>query len=150
MSILPLPDKIEALMKPKPSTTVKEVRHFLGLMGYYHKFIYNYIDIAYPLNCLYHSHSCGLQECQASFNMLQLRLTNTPIVHYLTQNKPYLLFTDVSNFLCRCAYSSIHCRLEWSTYEDTCRWDSTHKHWVTNTGPLTSIQCHPSCSIYNR
>ena len=52
MSILPLANKIEAYMKLKPPTNVKEVRHFLGLTGYYHRFICNYADIAYPLNCL--------------------------------------------------------------------------------------------------
>ena len=34
ISILPLTGKIEALMKLKPPTTVKEVKHFLDLMGY--------------------------------------------------------------------------------------------------------------------
>ena len=67
-SILPLADKIEALMKLKRPTNVKEVRHFLGLTGYYHKFICYYADIVYPLNCL----PCKAQpflwtpECQAS------------------------------------------------------------------------------------
>ena len=51
-SILPLADKIEALMKLKPPTNIKEVRHFHGLTGYYWKFICNYVDIVHPLNCL--------------------------------------------------------------------------------------------------
>ena len=33
-SILPLVDKKEALMKLKPPTNIKEVRHFLSLTGY--------------------------------------------------------------------------------------------------------------------
>ena len=49
--ILSLTDKIKALMKLKPPTNMKEVRHFLGLTGYYQKFICNYVDITYPLNC---------------------------------------------------------------------------------------------------
>ena len=47
MSIPPLTDKIEALVKLKPPLNVKEVIHFLGLTGYYCKFICNYTDIAY-------------------------------------------------------------------------------------------------------
>ena len=35
MSILPLADKIEVLMKLKTPTNVKEVRHFLALTGHY-------------------------------------------------------------------------------------------------------------------
>ena len=34
-SILPLADKIEALMKHKPPKNVEEVRYFLSLTGYY-------------------------------------------------------------------------------------------------------------------
>ena len=43
-SLLPLTDKIEALMKLKHPTNIKEVRCFLSLTGYYRKFIY--LDIA--------------------------------------------------------------------------------------------------------
>ena len=81
-SILPFVDKTEGLMKLKSPTNVKEVRHFLGLTGYYHKCNCNYTDIVYPLNCLTHKAQPFIwtPECQASLNMLQLRLTNTPIV----------------------------------------------------------------------
>ena len=54
MSILLLANKIEAFMKLKLPTNVKEERHFLGLTGHYHKFTCNYTIIAYPLNCLTH------------------------------------------------------------------------------------------------
>ena len=52
MSILPLANKIEALMKLKPPTNKKEVRHVLRLRGYYWKFIDNYVHIMHPLNFL--------------------------------------------------------------------------------------------------
>ena len=72
MSILPLANKIEALRKLKPPTNIKEVRHFLGLTGYYFKFICNYANIAYPLNCLTHKAQpfVWTLEYQANFNML--------------------------------------------------------------------------------
>ena len=100
MSILPLADKIEVLMKLKPPTNIKEVRHFLGLTGYYQKFLCNYAGIAYPPNCL----TCKAEpfiwtlECQANFDMLLLTLPNTVIVQLPDPNKPYLLFTDASKF----------------------------------------------------
>ena len=100
-SILWLAHKIEALMKFKPPTNVKEVKHFLGLTGYYHKFICNYADVAYPLNCLTHKVQLLIWtlEGQVSFDMLHLKFANTPIVQSPDQNKPYLLFTDAWHFL---------------------------------------------------
>ena len=87
-------------MKLKPPTNVKEARHFLGLRGYYCKFICNCADIAYLLNCLTPKAQLFIWtlECQASFDMLQSRLTNIPIVQLPDPNKPYLLFTDTSKF----------------------------------------------------
>ena len=73
MSILPFANKIEALMKLKPPTNIKEVRHFLRLTGYYlKKFICNYMDIMHPLNCLTPKPEPFIwnPECQASFDML--------------------------------------------------------------------------------
>ena len=73
-------------MKLKPPTNVKGARHFLGLTGYYWKFICNYADTylvgMHPLNCLTHKAQPfkWAPECQAGFDMLHLGLTNTPIV----------------------------------------------------------------------
>ena len=43
-SILPLGDRIKALMKLKPPINIKEIRHFIGLVGYYCEFIYSYAE----------------------------------------------------------------------------------------------------------
>ena len=98
MSILPLAEEIEALMKLKPPTNINEVRHFLGLRGYYHKFICYYADIAFPLNSLTHKAQPfrWTLECQASFDMLCSRLADTPIVQLPDPDKPYLPFTEAS------------------------------------------------------
>ena len=99
-SFLPLANKIEALVKLKLPINIKEFRHFLGLTGYYWKFICNYTDIAYPLNSLTNNAQPFIWTpgCQASFHVLCLRLANTPIGQLPDQNKPYLLFTDASKF----------------------------------------------------
>ena len=71
MSIPQLADKIEALMKFKPPANIKEVRHFLGLTGYYQKLVCNYADITQPLHCLTHKAQPFIwtPECQATFDM---------------------------------------------------------------------------------
>ncbi|MCH85308.1 hypothetical protein A2U01_0006152, partial [Trifolium medium] len=46
------PSKLEAMVKLPIPTTVKQLRGFLGLIGYYHRFIANYASIATPLTDL--------------------------------------------------------------------------------------------------
>ena len=50
--IKPLPEKTEAIEAFIPPTNVNEVHHFLGLTGYYHKFVPLYVVMAKPLNNL--------------------------------------------------------------------------------------------------
>ena len=128
-SILPLANKIEAPIKLKPPTSIKEG---LGLRGYYQRLICNYTDIPYPLNCLTHKVQpfIWIPEYQTSFDMLWLRLTNTPIVHSLDINKPYLLFMDASKF----------CDSGIFTQTSTKQSNEAVIRILTNETPLTSVE----------
>ena len=46
------PQKVEAILDWKPPTSAKEIRSFLGLAGYYHKFVEGFSRIAVPLTKL--------------------------------------------------------------------------------------------------
>ena len=51
-SIKPLPEKLESVKKMPAPTTPKEIKQFLGLVGYYRKFIPRFVDIARPMTNL--------------------------------------------------------------------------------------------------
>ena len=50
--IRPLPVKTHAIQHMQPPMTPKQVRAFLGLVGYYRKFIKGFAKIAKPLTLL--------------------------------------------------------------------------------------------------
>ena len=71
--IQPLSEKLESIRNvPAPKST-KEIKQFLGLAGYYHKFVPRLSDISRPLTQL----TCKdimfewMKECQAVFLMLK-------------------------------------------------------------------------------
>ena len=102
--IEPLPEKLEAVRKMPPPTTPKEVRQFLGLVGYYRKFVPKFADIARPLTNLtkldvpYE----WTNRCQEAFEFLKQMLLKEPILKYPDPSKPYTLFTDASKFAWAC------------------------------------------------
>ena len=50
--ITPVPEKLESIQNIQPPKTPKEVKQFLGLIGYYQKFVPRFSDLAQPLNGL--------------------------------------------------------------------------------------------------
>ena len=76
------PQKIEAIVDWKPPTNVTEVRSFLGLAGYYRKFVKGFSKIATPLTKLTRKEEKFIwsEACQNSFDELKQRLTTAPVL----------------------------------------------------------------------
>ena len=102
--IEPLPEKLEAVRKMPPPTTPREVRQFLGLVGYYRKFVPKFADIARPLTNLTKQDIPyeWTTRCQEAFEFLKEMLLKEPILKYPDPSKPYTLFTDASKFAWAC------------------------------------------------
>ncbi len=83
----------------KDLTTVKEVRHFLVLCGFYRKHVPSFAKIAAPLTNLTRTNTTFKQteQSQQSFEQLKACLMNTTIVKKSEFNPPFLLTTDVNN-----------------------------------------------------
>ena len=94
----PLPEKLEAVrLMPHPKSA-KEVKQFLGLIGYYRKFIPRFSDLSRPLTGLTR-HDCKFEwtsQCQKSFDHLRELLMEYPILRYPDPKKGYTVFTDAS------------------------------------------------------
>jgi hypothetical protein len=65
------PTKLDAMMKWPPPSNVKQLRGFLGLTGYYRRFIANYATIAAPLtDLLRHDSFSWTTAATATFSAL--------------------------------------------------------------------------------
>ena len=75
-----------------------EVKQFLGLVGYYHKFMPCFSDISRPLSKLTRKDTpfIWMKQCHLAFNMLKDKLCEAPILCHPDSSKPYTLFTDAS------------------------------------------------------
>ena len=74
--------KIEDVMNWKPPRNVTEVRSFLGLVGYYRRFVRGFSVIASPLTKLLRKgikFKCT-EKCQNSFEQLKGMLVEAPVL----------------------------------------------------------------------
>jgi len=76
------------------------IRRFLGLTGYYRKFIKDYANISSPLSNLTRK---GIpfvwtEKCQQAFEILRDKLISKPILQYPDFSQQFVLYTDASDF----------------------------------------------------
>lgn len=83
---------------PRP-TSHKEIRAFLGLAGYYRKFIQGFSIIANPLNRLLRKDMEFIwdDECETAFTKLKQALNSTPVLVYPDVCKPFIINCDASS-----------------------------------------------------
>ncbi|KAH0681196.1 hypothetical protein KY284_022281 [Solanum tuberosum] len=90
--------KIEVVKNwPRP-TTPTEIRSFLGLAGYYRRFVEGFSSIAAPLTKLTHKETKfqWSDECERSFQELRNKLTSTPVLVLPEGTEGYAVYCDAS------------------------------------------------------
>ena len=92
------PRKIEVIIEWKPSRNVTEVRSFVGLAGYYRRFVKGFLMTATPMTRLLQKNVKfeWSEKCQASFKKLKAFLTEAPVLTQPTYGKEYVIFSDAS------------------------------------------------------
>ena len=85
-------------MNWKPPQNVTKVRSFVGLAGYYRRFVNNFSIIASPLTkmLIKYVNFEWNDKCQASFEELNQLLIEASMLMQLTPGKKYTLYSDAS------------------------------------------------------
>lgn len=99
--VKPNPDKIIAIQNYPLPKNVKQIKGFLGLLGYYRKFIKDFAKITKPLtSCLKKGAEINVNDSSyiKCFETCKSLLTNQPLLQYPDFSKPFNLTTDASNF----------------------------------------------------
>ena len=108
--INPLPSKTAAIKVMNPPKNAKHVRAFLGLVGFYCKFIKNFAHITKCLTALTHydvKFSWTSSHLKA-FNTLKSTLLEAPILYYPDPSKCYIVYMDASDDACGAMLSQEH------------------------------------------
>ena len=132
--IKPVPAKTEAIRIMHPPVNLKQVRTFLGLVGYYRKFIRNFAKIAKPLTMLTRMDvKFEWKEIhQDAFMKLKEAIIQAPILRYLDTTKPYIVYTDASNNACGAQLSQIHDGTEFPVAFLSHTFTDTQRRWSTS------------------
>ena len=99
--IQPLPEKVVSIRKCQRPCTKKQVRSFLGLIGYYRNFIPNFSAVSAPLSDLTKKGQPNKvrwqDEQENAFNALIQELSKSPILCLPNFERQFILRTDASD-----------------------------------------------------
>ena len=131
--IKPVPAKTEAIKAMHPPVNPKQVRAFLGLVGYYRKFIKNFAKIAKPLTVLTRMDVKfkWMETDRCAFMTLKDAIIQAPILRYPDTTKPYIVYTDASDDACRAQLSQMHEEAEFPVAFLSHMFTGTQRRWST-------------------
>jgi hypothetical protein len=92
------PSKVRDILEWEPPKYVHQVRSFLGLAGYYRKFIPNFSKISKPITELLKKGTKYVwsKKCDEAFQTLKKLLTTLPVLAQPDIAKPFDVYYDAS------------------------------------------------------
>jgi ribonuclease HI len=92
------PKKVTDILNWKALKDVRGIKSFIGMAGYYMRFIEGFSKIARPMTTLLAKkvEFKWTQKCQEAFEELKNRLTTTPVLVLPNVHKPFSVYCDAS------------------------------------------------------
>ena len=99
--VKPNPEKISAIKNWPLPKNEKELRAFLGILGYHRKFIQDFAKIAKPLTQQLRKDECiqHTKDFISSFEKCKNIISSSQVLIYPDFQKPFILTTDASKFV---------------------------------------------------
>ena len=132
--ISPNPDKIAAIRDLKPPASVREVRMFLGLTGYFRKFVEAYAILAEPLYGLTRKHARfeWTEQHQTGFELLKQRLCTAPVLAYPRRDRRSIVDCDASDIAAGAVLIQVDkVNNEYVIQYISCTFNDTQQRWPT-------------------
>uniref|UniRef100_A0A224YP72 RNA-directed DNA polymerase n=1 Tax=Rhipicephalus zambeziensis TaxID=60191 RepID=A0A224YP72_9ACAR len=95
----PLESKVHAIVNAPAPADCKSLHSFLGLAGYYSKFIPHYADVVEPLRSMLRKGQTfnWSNEANSAFNIIKEVLAANPVIQLFDEKLPIVITTDASN-----------------------------------------------------
>lgn len=97
-TIRPDPGRVKCIAECSPPKTVKQIRRFLGMTGWYQRYIHNYSSLAAPITDMLKKSDKFLwtDEAQQAFDKLKVSLTTAPVLTHPDFDHPFYIQCDAS------------------------------------------------------
>lgn len=108
------PGKVEVILNYPTPKSPKEVKRFIGMAGWYRRFIHNFSDISRPLCKLTRKdvEFKWTEETEEAFNKLKTSLISAPILKCPDFNLPFSIHSDASSFAIGAVLTQTHDNVE--------------------------------------
>ena len=93
--------KVEAVVSWRRPRSVTDIKSFLGLAGYYRRFIPGFSSLALPLTWLTRKEISFFWDdsCEQSFQELKTKLTSAPVLAVSSGVEGFVVYIDASRLL---------------------------------------------------
>lgn len=134
------PDKIKAISDFPQPVTIRQLRRFLGLTGWYQRFINNYSAISSPLTDIKGKPEKfkWSSEAQSSFEALKYCLTSAPVLTHPNFAKPFLIQCDAS----QTGVGSVLCQVGEDGQEHPIAFMSKKLNSAQKNYSVTELECY--------
>src|SRR5947207_2309311 len=131
------PSKVQDVLKWKSPTSVTEIWSFLGLAGYYRRFIQGFSKIAKPMTKLLQKEAKFIwtSDCEAAFQKLKTLLTTAPVLTQPDITKSFDVYCDASGTGLGCVLMQEGKVISYASRQ----WRKHEEHYATHDLELAAV-----------